>query len=333
MKQKATIIGLGSHTPEKKISNDYFVNLGLDTSNEWIENRTGISNRFYINDDESSIDLAYNASLRALEDAKITAKEIDLIIVATTTPDYLSFPSTACLLQKKLNTRSIMAFDLSAACSGFSYAINVASQFIENSSHNTVLVVGVDCLSRTLNFNDRTTCILFGDGAGAAILQATNSYGLLYSKSYSNGNEENALKINAGGSKQPLTPDLLEQKENTLKMDGKTVFKLAVNKTTDAIKDALQDNNLDINDVDYIICHQANSRILDKIQENLNIPKEKMLSNVKHYGNTSAASIPILLDESNQKKLFKKNDIILLAGFGAGFTWSINILKWNNKKE
>ena len=253
--------------------------------------------------------------------------------MATTTPDYLAFPSTACLLQEKLKTKTVMSFDLSAACSGFSYAINVASQFIENKTHKTILVVGVDCLSKTLNYEDRSTCILFGDGGGAVILQASKEYGILYSKSYADGSESNALMIKAGGTKKSITKEALDEKENTLTMDGKGVFKMAVSKTANGINEALDNCNLSIQDVSYLVCHQANRRILDKLQTTLKIEKEKMLMNVESYGNTSAASIPILLDEANQKNTFKKDNIIVVAGFGAGFTWSINIIKWNGEKE
>lgn len=333
MTLKANIIGIGSAIPKQKITNQYFVDLGLDTSDQWITERTGIKQRYYTNDDESSVDLAYKASLKAIQSANIESKDIDLIIVATTTPDYLAFPSTACLLQEKLQTGHIMSFDLSAACSGFSYALNVASQFIENNTHKIVLVVGVDCLSKTLNYEDRSTCILFGDGGGAVVLQQSKEFGILYSKSYADGSESNALMIKAGGSKNTITKEAIELKENTLTMDGKGVFKMAVNKTASGIKEALENCNLTIDDVSYFVCHQANRRILDKLQSTLNIQEEKMLTNVENYGNTSAGSIPILLDEENNKNKFKKNDIIVIAGFGAGFTWSVNIIKWNKEKE
>lgn len=327
MLSRAKIKGLGKGIPQKKITNNYFVEQGLDTSNEWITTRTGIETRYFA-DSESTIDLAYEASIQAIRNANITTNDIEMIIVATTTPDYPSFPSTACLLQNKLECKHIPAFDVSAACSGFSYALNIASQFIATNAHKTILIVGADCLSKKVNFKDRTTCILFGDGAGAAVITASENNGILYSKCYSDGSEANSLIIPSGGTKTPLTKDSLENQDHTIKMDGKNVFKLAVSKTVEGINAGLQSLNLTVDDINYLVCHQANQRILNKIQNQLNIPDNKLLSNLKKYGNTSSASIPILLTEKNNENQFKTNDIIVLAGFGAGFTWGITIIKW-----
>ena len=327
MKKKslANIRSVGKCIPRKKIDNNHFVKLGLDTSDNWIKERTGIETRFFTTSETSS-DLGYQAAKNALESGNCDASELDMIICATTTPDYLGFPSTACLIQKKLNCKTIMSFDISAACTGFSYGLNIASQFIMNHSASKILLVGVDCLSKFCDFEDRKSCILFGDGAGAIILEKSLDYGIIYSKNYSDGGHESLLYIQDGGSQSPFQKNI-SHFEPYIKMEGKSVFKLAVLKVTESISEALKELNLNISDISYFILHQANLRILEKIKEKLNIQDSQFLTNVNKYGNTSAASIPILMNES--KKKFKRNDIIIIAGFGAGFTWGVNIIKWS----
>ena len=324
------VLGVGHYAPKKIITNHYFIDNGIETSNEWITSRTGIQQRRYINDTESSSTLAYNASINCLKNANLSSDKIDLIIVATSTPDYLGFPSTACLLQDHLNCLNTPAFDLSAACSGFCYAITTAENFLLNKDYQNILIVGVDCLSTITDQTDRKTVILFGDAAGAMILSKSKSdkKGLIYSKIYADGKSHNILKIPEGGSKKPLNNKVISSRKHYIEMDGKTVFKQAINTTVPAIKQALKEKNISINDVSYLICHQANERILQNIAEKLNIDSQKLIINLDKYGNTSAASIPLALSEFNQEKGFKKNDILVLIGFGAGFTWGVNIIIW-----
>lgn len=321
--------GLGHFVPNTVITNEDFVKRGLDTNNDWIVERTGIHQRRFVDNQMGSSDLAYEAALKCINNSTITADNIDLIIVATSTPDYLSFPSTACILQQKLNCKNIPAFDLSAACSGFCFALSTAENYLLNPNYNNILIVGVDCLSSITNHEDRKTAILFGDGAGAMIVSKTDSEtSILYSKMYSDGNYQDILKVAEGGSKKPISEDVVKNKTHFIQMDGKAVFKNAISATVPAIKKALDDISLDIDNIDYLVCHQANKRILDKIAQKIGVDNKRVITNLEKYGNTSAASIPLAMSEFNQHNGFKKGDIIILVGFGAGFTWGINIIKW-----
>lgn len=327
---KARISAVGHAIPKNKINNQYFVDkLKLDTSDTWIKERTGIETRYFCDETVATSDLGTEAAKNCISNTTSTTP-IDLIITATSTPDYLSFPSTACLIQKNLNLSTpCPAFDLSAACSGFVYGVETAKSFIESGQHKKILIIGVDLLSRITNFEDRSTCILFADGAGAAMIEATDTDGILYSKCYAKGEEFDSLLLPEGGTKSPLTPQSLKSKSHYISMNGKAVFKSAISKITVAIQEALKTCNLTVHDVTALICHQANKRILDKIQQDLNIDHKKVIINVSKYGNTSAATIPLALSEHHQNNPFKKNDIIVLAGFGAGFTWGVTIIKWS----
>ena len=332
--KRAGIIGAGKYLPKKVVTNDDFVKMGLDTSDTWIRERTGIIERRIAEDGESSSDMAYEAAFSAISNAKINPEEIDLIIVATSTPDHLCFPSTACLLQKKLGLKHIAAFDLSAACTGFAYALTVGTQFIQTGFAQKILVVGSDCLTKFVDWQDRGTCILFGDGAGAVILgEAKEGYGILNSKIKANGADADALIVPAGGSKKVISQQVLENRENFIKMNGKAVYKLAVNYIVPTIQESLQEVGLESKDINYFIPHQANLRIIDYASQKLGLKPEQVFINLDKYGNTSAASIPIALAEGINENKFKDGDIIVLAGFGAGFTWGVNILKYERKAD
>jgi 3-oxoacyl-[acyl-carrier-protein] synthase-3 len=326
------IIGTGHYVPEKVVTNDDIVRMGLDTSDQWILERTGIKERRIAPEEMASSDLAYNACKMAMENAHVKPEEIDLMLVATTTPDYKVFPSTACLLQAKLGLRNIGAMDLSAACSGFNYALTTAEQFIKAGQIKKALVVGVDSLSKFVDWEDRSVCILFGDGAGAVVLsEVKEGFGILVSDIYADGHASDVLKVKTGGSKYPLNEARLKNKEHLVYMDGKAVFKLAINRLVPTIKDLLKRVNLEAKDIDFFIPHQANVRIIEQARTRLALEKEQVILNIHKYGNTSSASIPIALSETVAAGRLKDGDIIVTIGFGAGFTWAANIIKWVEK--
>lgn len=332
MKPASTIIGLGKYLPEQIVTNDEFVKLGLETSDSWIRERTGIISRRVSSPKEASSDLAFHASKQALKSAGLEADQIDLIIVATTSPDYLGFPSTACILQEKLGIKNCPAFDLVAACTGFSYGLTTASAYIRADAAKHILVVGTDTLTKLMNWKDRSTCILFGDGAGAAILSPCEAgYGIIASEIYASGADAASLMIKEGGTRSPLTPEGLANQTNTIVMEGKAVFKLAVQKMVPAIKKALKKVGLGLDDINYLVPHQANIRIIDFAREKLGLKKEQVLVNIDKYGNTSAASIPITLTEAMEANTFKTGEIVVCVGFGAGFTWGVNVIRWRNQ--
>ena len=323
------ICGLGHFLPPTVVTNQDIKNRGLDTSDEWIQSRTGIRERRVSGPDLATSDLAYHAAVMALDDAGISASDLDMILVATTSPDYPQFPSVACLLQARLGAPSIAAFDLSAACSGFGYALTTAAQYLYSGMYGRILVVAADTLTKSVNWEDRSTCILFGDGAGAVVLgEVEPGFGLTYASMYSDGGAADILKISSGGSKTPLTPALLEDNAHCIFMDGRAVFKVAVTHAVTAVETALKALGLSALEIDYFVPHQANLRIIELMQEKLGFSDQQVLSNVAVYGNTSAASIPILLSESYYKNVFKEGDIIMTIGFGAGFTWVVNVLRW-----
>ncbi|MFC1770286.1 beta-ketoacyl-ACP synthase III [Candidatus Margulisiibacteriota bacterium] len=328
------IIGCGKSVPPKIVTNNDFVKLGLDTSDDWITDRTGIKERRIAGNDTASSDLGFEAAKAALENAGLKPEDIDLIIVATTSPDYQVFPSTACILQNKLGLRNVGAFDVSAACTGFNYALTTAAQYIISGYAKNVLVIGVDCLSKYLNWKDRSTCVLFGDGAGAVILSDVKSgYGLMASKLYADGSAEDILKVRAGGSRNPVSKERLDKNEQYIYMDGKAVFKVAISKVLKAIKDILKEADLESGDIDHFIMHQANLRIIEYVREKLELRPEQLVINLNKYGNTSAASIPIALTEALAEGRVKDGDKLLFVGFGAGFTWGVNILRWGGRND
>ncbi len=319
--RRAGIIGTGSCLPEKIVTNDDLAKM-VDTSDEWIRTRTGIRERRVSSPEEATSDLAVKAAKKAIDSAKISPEEIELIIVGTSSPDML-FPSTACLVQAAIGARNAAAFDCEAACSGFNFVMATASSFIESGAYSTILVIGADTLTKYLDWTDRNTCILFGDGAGAVVLRATtDGSGVLASHLGADGTGSKYLTMPGGGSRDP------EAKKRFITMDGKEVFKFAVKAFPLSVEKVLAKAGLKPKDISLLIPHQANIRIVDHAMKNFGLPKEKVYVNLDRYGNTSAASIPIALDEALKDKRIKKGDIVVFAGFGAGLTYGSNVMKW-----
>lgn len=333
METKAVgIIGIGTYVPEKVMTNKDLEKM-VDTSDEWIVERTGIQERRIVSPDMATSDLASRAAQKALDDAGITAEEIDLIIVATATPD-MFFPSTACLVQANLKATHAAAFDLTAGCSGFVYAMITGSQFIKAGLYKKILVIGAESLSKILDWNDRNTCVLFGDGAGAAVLaETTPGYGILGAQLGADGSGGDLLKLPAGGSRNPTTSETISQKLHFVHMNGNEVFKFAVKIMGEAAGKALEAAGLTSNDVDCLIPHQANIRIIQSAAKRLKLPMDKVMVNVNKYGNTSAASIPIALEEAVHGGKVKKGDNVVLVGFGAGLTWAAAVIKWGKEAK
>ena len=327
--KSCVILGTGSALPKKVFKNEDFLKLGLDTSDEWIKSRTGIEERRILEKDMGISSLAIEAAKNAIASAKINSEDIGLVIVATTSPDYALFPSVACLVQGALGLTTAGAFDLSAACSGFVYAVETGAQFIKTGAHKNVLVIGADALSKFVDWQDRGICILFGDGAGAVILgEGKPGQGLLASELRADGTDFESLYVPIGGSKEPLHIDNIEKREHFIKMDGKKVFKFATNVIIDSIQKVLDKSGLTKEDISLLVLHQANKRIIDFAMQKFGLSPEKVYVNISKYGNTSAASIPIALDEANKQGLIKSGDIVVTAGFGAGLTWAANVIKW-----
>ncbi len=324
---RSRIIGTGSSVPRKVLTNKDFESL-VDTTNEWILARTGIKERHIAEAGESASTFAYRAAQSALEMAGVAADELDLIVVGTITPD-MPTPSVACLLQHRLKASRAAAFDVSAGCTGFIYALTVADTFIKAGTYKKILVIGAETLSKITDYQDRTTCILFGDGAGAVVLsREQGERGILSTHLYSDGSYSDYLYMPGGGSLNPSSPETLEQRLHYLKMDGNKVFKVAVKSLEEAALKALEHNNLTGDDLDLLVSHQANTRIIGAIAKRLNLPPEKVFMNIERYGNTSSASVPIALDEATRQHRIKKNDVILLDAFGAGFTWGSALIRW-----
>lgn len=299
----------------------------VETSDEWILTRTGIAERRIAGSNMASSDMAYEASLKALEASGTDPDEIDGIIVGTITPDYF-FPSTGCILQSKLKAKKAYAFDLLAGCSGFLYALHVADGLIRSGSAKTLLVVGAETLSRIIDYEDRSTCILFGDGAGAAVLKSSDEPGVLSSCLSSNGDQWELLYMPGGGSKIPATIESVQNKEHFLKMKGNDVFKVAVKSLENASIEAIEKAGLTPDDIDFFIPHQANLRILEAVRKRLDLPEEKVFCNLDRYGNTSSASVPIALDEAVRNGDIKEGSTVLFAAFGAGFTWGASVVRF-----
>jgi len=324
---KSRIIGTGSYAPEKILTNKDLEAI-VDTSDEWIITRTGIRERHIASNGEASSDFAYHASMNAIDMAGISPEDIDMIIVGTITPD-MSTPSVACMLQDRIGARHPAAFDLSAGCTSFVYAMSVADNFIKNGNAEKVLVVGTETLSKITNYEDRGTCILFGDGAGAAVIsKEKGDRGILSTHLFSDGSYGELLYMPGGGSARPASEETLEKREHYLRMDGNKVFKIAVKSLEEAAQTALKHNGLSGDAVDLLISHQANSRIIEAIGKRLNLAPEKLFMNIDRYGNTSSASVPIAMDEANRQNKIKENNLILLDAFGAGFTWGAALLRW-----
>jgi 3-oxoacyl-[acyl-carrier-protein] synthase-3 len=322
---KTRIIGTGSYLPEKILSNKDLEKM-MDTTDEWIITRTGIKERRIVAKDERTSDLATKAAINALESAQITPEDLDIIIVATITPD-MFFPSTACFVQDKLNARKSFAFDISAACSGFIYGLSVANEFLKNSPSKKILLIGAETLSKIVDWKDRNTGVLFGDGAGAVVLEGyKGKNGIIATNLYSDGSFWELLNVPGGGSANPISMEIIEKRLHFIKMQGNGVFKIAVKSLGDAAIEILKNNN--INNIDILIPHQANIRIIQAIAKRIGISMDKVYLNIDKYGNTSSASIPIALDEANREGRLKEGDIVLLEAFGGGLTWGSALLRW-----
>jgi 3-oxoacyl-[acyl-carrier-protein] synthase-3 len=325
------IIGSGRFGPQKVLSN-FDLEKIVDTSDEWIQTRTGIKERRIAEDQQASSDLALLAAQDALEDAKIKPEDLDGIIVGTVTPD-MQFPATACFLQDKLGAKNAAAFDLSAACSGFIYGISTAHGLIVSGQMERVLVVGVEVLSKFLDWNDRGTCVLFGDGAGAAVLEACDpDEGIMASYMKSDGSLADLLCIPAGGSREPMSGSTFESGGQYIKMKGDGVFKYAVRAMVDATHVVLEQTGLTLEDVAHFIPHQANIRIIDAITSRLKIPQDKVVVNLDRFGNTSSATIPIAFDEVRKSGRIEDGDIVLLVAFGGGLTWGSILFKHRDNR-
>ncbi|MBN37851.1 MAG: 3-oxoacyl-ACP synthase [Opitutae bacterium] len=319
--------GIGSYVPFIKVDNNE-LSKKVDTSDEWIRSRTGIKERRYAGENENTSDLALKASQRAIDMAGVSPEEIDLVLVATITPD-MAFPSTACLLQHKLGIPQVACFDLEAACSGFLYALDVADGMLSSGRYKCVLVVGAEKLSSIMDWEDRTTCVLFGDGAGAAILTKTGKGAeMLGFRCGADGSNPSLLHQPAGGSALPASTETILARGHYLKMNGREIFKSAVRVMERASRELLSHHGIDISEVDHVIPHQANARIVESLSQRLEIPLDKFFCNLHKYGNTSAASIPIALDEAFKAEKFRKDDLGLLVAFGAGLTWSSALVRF-----
>ncbi|MBI4432368.1 MAG: ketoacyl-ACP synthase III [Candidatus Omnitrophica bacterium] len=323
---RAGIAGLGFYVPQRVLSNRDLEKM-VETSDEWIRTRTGIVERHIAGQGEGTSDLSAEAARRALADARMKAEDIDLIIAATTTPD-MPLPSCACFIQEKIGAKNAAAFDLGAACAGFVYALVAAEQFVKTGFYRNVLVIGADVISSFIDWTDRSTCVLFGDGAGAAILTPAGSGGILSSVLGSDGHYTDLLKISAGGSKMPASPETVTHKDHYLKMSGSEVFKLAVRGMAEAVNEALEKAGVKKEEVKCLIPHQANQRIIDAVVERMGFPKEKVFVNLQKYGNTSSASCAIALCEAVQEGKIKKKDKIVLATFGSGLVWGAMVMEW-----
>jgi 3-oxoacyl-[acyl-carrier-protein] synthase-3 len=325
--RSCSITSVGSYVPARVLTNAELEKM-VETSDEWITTRTGIKERRLAAEGEFTSDMATKAAQRAMDKAGITAEQIDLIIVATITPD-MPFPNTACLVQHKLGARRAAAFDVEAACSGFIYALEIGQQFIMSRTYETVLVIGAERLSSIVNWKDRNTCVLFGDGAGAAILQhRPDAHGLLTACMGADGEKAMLLCMPGGGCRVPATPESIQAGLHHLQMDGKETFKSAVNAMYNAAMEALRRCEVDISQIKLVIPHQANRRIIDAVGDRLGVGPDQIFVNLDRYGNTSAASVAIALDEAVEKGRLQRGDLVLMVVFGAGLTWAAAVIEW-----
>ena len=326
----AKITATAHNTPEKIMTNHDLEKL-VDTSDEWIRSRTGITQRHVVGENEASSDISTRIAETLLEKRGISADEIDLIIVGTVTPDYFT-PSTAALVQKNIGASNAWGFDLSAACSGYIYGLETGATFIRSGQYNKVMVIGVDTMTSILDFKDRDTCVIFGDGGGGVILEPTqNDTGILDSILHMDGNGGEYLIVPGGGSRIPATVESVKSRQHFIKQDGKTVYKFAIRGMADVSEEILSRNNLSGEDIALFIPHQANKRIIDAAAERCGISSEKVLINIDRYGNTTAGTIPIAMNEAVENNQIKDGDYILLASFGAGFTWGSILIKWKTE--
>ena len=324
---RVMIAGTGAYLPERVLTNAELEQM-VDTSDEWIQARTGMRERRIARADEASSDMGAAAARIALDDAGLAADEVELIIVATSTPDML-FPSTACLVQSALGATNALCYDLSAACSGFLYSMETARAMLQSGLYRNALVIGSDKMSAVTNWSDRGTCILFGDGAGAFVLKPTITHrGIMATVSGADGSLGDLLMIPAGGSRMPATAETVAEHQHTVKMAGNNVFKHAVRCMTEAGQDALRKAGLTAGDVKWVIPHQANMRIIQAISERVNIPMDQIVVNLDRYGNTTAATVPVALDEAVRDGRIQRGDVLLIVVFGGGFTWGAMVLEY-----
>lgn len=327
MAKNAVITGWGFYAPTRVMTNQDLERI-VETSDEWITSRTGIKERRFAADGESTSTLATRAGRAALERAKLRPQDVQLIIVGTASPDYL-FPATACMVQSELGATRAGAFDVEAACTSFVTALGIAKGMVSAGTVQNVLVIGAETLSRLLNWKDRTTCVLFGDGAGAVVVEASNaSAGIESVVLHSEGSKGELLMVPAGGTRMPASKETLEQGKHFITMQGGEVFKLAVKSMADAAEEALREAGLGLDDIALLIPHQANIRIIEGVAKRLHFPMERVFVNIQRYGNTSAASVPIAICEAEASGRLKRGDKILLVAFGGGFTWGASVLEW-----
>jgi len=326
-KRNVGILGTGSCLPDRVVTNEDMAKI-VDTNDEWIRSRTGIRERRIVDENTASSDLAVVAAQRALEDAGISAEDIDLVIVATVTPDHL-FPATACLVQDRIGAKKAAAFDLTAGCTGFLYGLSAAVPMVESGHFKHALVIGVETLSRITDFTDRSTCVLFGDGAGAVVIgPAKEGKGFLAFEMGSDGSGAELLRQEAGGSRNPATQETVLQRKHFISMAGNEVFKFAVRTLGSCSEKVLEKAGLTKEDIDFLIPHQANLRIIDSAVSRLGLSQEKVYINLDKYGNMSSASVPVALDEAVRLGKIKDGDVVVLVGFGAGLTWGATALRW-----
>jgi 3-oxoacyl-[acyl-carrier-protein] synthase III len=325
---RAHIIGTGSYVPEKVVTNHDLEKL-VETTDEWIVDRTGIRERRMAAPGENTSDMALKAAVRALEMASTRANELDLVIVGTITPD-MPMPACAAFLAHKLGATKAFAFDLSAACAGSLFGLSVASQFIETGKAQRVLVVGVELLTRIIDWKDRNTCVLFGDAAGAMVLGPSDdeARGIISTHLHTDGAQTGILCIPGGGSKTPVSHEMVDQRLQFVSMNGRDVYKFAVRALSDAVGEAFAANNLTADHITHVVAHQANVRIIDAVLDRVKLPKEKVFLNIEKYGNTSSASLPMTLDEANRSGRLAPNDMILMMAIGAGMSWGSAIVRW-----
>ncbi|MCL4476924.1 MAG: ketoacyl-ACP synthase III [Nitrospirae bacterium] len=324
---RARVIGTGAYVPENILTNHDLEKM-VDTSDEWITERTGIKERRIAGEKQAASDLAYEASKAALKSAGLKAKDIELIIVASVSGD-MPLPATACILQDKLDTKKSAAFDVNAACSGFIYGLSVANAYIQSGTYRRILMVGTEVLTKFTDWEDRTTCVLFGDGAGAVVLEATEEdRGIVSTKIHSDGGMWDLLHTPGGGSRNPASKETVKKRLHFIKMKGNETFKVAVRALESLVVETLKENRLKTSDIALLVPHQANLRIIQATAKRLGLPMEKVMINLDRYGNTSAASIPIALDEAVKTGKIRNDDYILLEAFGGGLTWASALIKW-----
>lgn len=326
-KKSAGIIATGRALPVSRLTN-FDLEEVVETSDQWIKSRTGVEERRIITGDETNSELCVRAATLALERARVRPTDLDLIIVATVTPD-LTLPSTSCLVQAKLNAGNAAVFDLAAGCTGFLYGLNVAEQYIKNGAAKHILLIGVDTLSPIVDWTDRNTCVLFGDGAGAAVLgEAEEGRGILASKMFSDGTKAELLYVPAGGSQRPATQRTVAERMHYIKMNGPEIFKFAVTVMIDSTLHVLEMCGKTPKELDYLIPHQANERIINLAYKKMRLKQEQVLININRYGNMSSACIPVMLDEAVEQGKFKSGDLIAMVSFGAGLTWGAAVMQW-----